>query len=80
MGPRDGWAYGSKPGRRYPGPDPASPEGHVGLTARLRETREPEDGAIRDWRHGEPDLQFEPEGEAIVLAARTRTPDHGGRP
>jgi hypothetical protein len=78
MGPRDGWAYASKPGRRYRGPHPASPEGHAGLTVRLWEKRDLEEGAIRDWGGGDP--QFGPEGEAIVLAARTRTPDHGGRP
>jgi hypothetical protein len=74
-----GWAYGSKLCRRYVGPPPASPEGHAGLTGRLRERRGREEGAIRDWRGGECDPQFEPEAEPIFLAGRTHIPDQGGR-
>jgi hypothetical protein len=80
MGPSDECPYGSKPGRRYPGPHPAGPEGHAGTTARSQERRRPEEGAIRDWRPGDPDTQLEPEGKPIVLAERTHLADQGGRP
>lgn len=61
-------------GRPYPGPHPASPEGYAGLTTRLREKREREEGAVRDWspdEHDSPVGEVEPDRPGSRLKVRS---------
>jgi hypothetical protein len=74
MGLSDGRADRSRGGRHYQGPHPASPEGHAGLSARLREKREPEEGAIREWYWNGPEAPSE------SVDGRSPITDQGGRP